>query len=142
MFKNRSSILENSTHPPQGSFYNPIYTQAVSVTDATLIFASGQVAYDKQGNTVGKSDFRAQTVKTIENLKAVLDEIGATWDNVLKWTTYVVNLDPAVHRPIVAQVMQEMVQIETMPASTFLGVQSLAREDLLIEIEMIVALET
>jgi 2-iminobutanoate/2-iminopropanoate deaminase len=49
-----------------------------------LIFTSGQVPYDNQGNLVGKGDIKKQTEQTLLNIEAVLKAGGATLNDVLK----------------------------------------------------------
>ena len=54
---------------PLGLAQNPRYSQAVEITGGQTILISGQVAYDKDGNVVGKDDFRAQVKQVFENLR-------------------------------------------------------------------------
>src|ERR1700760_1508277 len=65
------------------------YTHVVVTSPGKLVFISGQVARDKQGNLVGKGDLRAQTVQVFENLKAALASAGATFNDVVKINWYV-----------------------------------------------------
>ena len=64
-----------------------------------MVFASGQVARDVDGQLVGLGDIRVQTRKTLENLRAVLAEGGATMDDVVKVTVFVTNLFRAISPP-------------------------------------------
>jgi enamine deaminase RidA (YjgF/YER057c/UK114 family) len=48
------------------------YSQVIKVKGNWLIFISGQVPTDEQGNLVGKGDIKAQTRQVFENLKAML----------------------------------------------------------------------
>ena len=43
-----------------------------------FVYTSGQVGRDAAGNLIGKGDIRAQTRQTLENVKAVLEEGGAS----------------------------------------------------------------
>ena len=60
------------------------YSQGVKVKGGTLVVISGQVAWDVQGNLVGKGDIRAQTRQVFENLKNMLASAGATFHDVVK----------------------------------------------------------
>ena len=109
------------------------YTHVVQVHGGRTLYIAGQVAFDKSGNVVGKGDFAAQVTQVFENLKSALAAGGATFDNVVKVTTFVTDLSQ----------MQTLRSIRgkyygtNAPASTLLQITRLAHEDLLIEIEAI-----
>jgi enamine deaminase RidA (YjgF/YER057c/UK114 family) len=117
-------------HRPRG------YTHVVAVDNGRLIFVAGQVAFDKEGNLVGKGDLRMQTEKALENLTAALAAAGATPADVVKVNTYVVNYRPDDY-PIIREARARIFNGQNPPASTMIGVQALAVEELLIEIEAI-----
>jgi enamine deaminase RidA (YjgF/YER057c/UK114 family) len=119
-------------HQPRG------YTHAVSVSGGRLIVIAGQVAFDHEGNLVGKGDLRAQAEKALDNLVKALAAAGASPADVVKVNTYVVNYKPSDY-PIVREARARIFGGETPPASTLVGVQALAVEGLLIEIEAIAA---
>jgi 2-iminobutanoate/2-iminopropanoate deaminase len=66
---------------------NPIGPYSVAVNYGNLIFTSGQIPLDRQGNIVG-TDIKTQTRQTIENLKNILEENGSSIDKVIKTTVY------------------------------------------------------
>jgi reactive intermediate/imine deaminase len=109
------------------------YTHVVQVHGGRTLYIAGQVAFDKSGNVVGKGDFAAQVTQVFENLKSALAAGGATFDNVVKVTTFVTDLSQ----------MQTLRSIrgkyygKNAPASTLVQITKLAHEDLLIEIEAI-----
>jgi reactive intermediate/imine deaminase len=109
------------------------YTHVVQVRGGRTIYIAGQVAFDKSGNVVGEGDFAAQTTQVFENLKSALAAGGATFDNLVKVTTFVTNLSQ----------MQTLRSIrakyygKNAPASTLVQITKLANEDLMIEIEAI-----
>ena len=97
---------------------------------------SGQVALNVAGEVVGKGDLRAQTTQAMENIKTALAAAGArTWD-VIKLNYYVVGLQPN-QVPIIREVRSKYFSVEHPPASTLIGVTSLAREEFMIEIEVV-----
>jgi enamine deaminase RidA (YjgF/YER057c/UK114 family) len=67
-----------------------MYTQVTAATGGSIAFISGQVAVDAQGNVVGKGDIGAQAVQVFENLKLALGGIGATFEDVVKFTIFIV----------------------------------------------------
>ena len=124
---------------PPGVSSIPVYTQLVTISDATLLFLAGQVAWDKRGQLVGGDDLRAQAIQVFENIRKVLEAVDADFTNVVKLTTYIVGYLPQ-HRDIYVDVLGQFVAIgNNPPASTVLGVQALAMPGLLIEIEAIAA---
>ena len=110
------------------------YTHVVQVHGGRTIYIAGQVALDKSGNVVGKGDFAAQTTQVFENLKSALAAGGATFDNLVKVTTFVTDLSQ----------MQTLRSIRAKyygknpPASTLVQITKLANDDLMIEIEAII----
>ena len=113
------------------------YSQGVKVKGGTLVVISGQVAWDVQGNLVGKGDIRAQTRQVFENLKNMLASAGATFQNVVKLGVFLKNLeDFAAFREVRAQYLKPL-----YPPTTLLVVKSLAREEWLLEAEVMAVVE-
>lgn len=65
------------------------YSQAVQA--GNLIFVSGQLPIDAKTGEM-PDDIKGQTHQSIENIKAILEEAGATLDNVLKSTVYLADM--------------------------------------------------
>ncbi len=123
-------VPQADLHPTRG------YSHAVRMGD--LLFVSGQVARNRQGETVGKGDVRAQTRQVYENLKAVLETAGSGLELVGKLTIFTTSID---HRPIIAEVRDSFFKdIGHYPASTFVVISSLADPDFLVEIEAVAAI--
>jgi reactive intermediate/imine deaminase len=100
-----------------------------------LVFVAGQIAQDVEGALVGKGDIEAQAVQIFENLKAVLASAGATFDDVVKTTTYTTSL---AYRPKIAEVRARYFK-SYFPPNTFVVVASLATPEYLLEIEAVAA---
>ena len=126
--------MEKEFLNPVGLPVLPGFSQVVTATEGKIVFISGQVALDANNEMVGKGDLRAQVVQTFENLKGALAAVGATFDDVLKTNTYIVNYTPDM-LGVVREVRSRYLPQEKPPASTLIGVQALVLEDLLIEIE-------
>ena len=112
------------------------YTHIVTATSRRMIWISGQVAFNVKGELVGKGDLRAQTTQVYENLKNALAAAGGTTADVVKLNTYVFDFKPA-DLTIIREVRGQYFPFENMPASTLVGVQALAFEGLLIEVEVV-----
>jgi enamine deaminase RidA (YjgF/YER057c/UK114 family) len=115
------------------------YTHVVVGQGSRVVFISGQVAVDSDGKVVGEGDLELQADKVFENLKACLAGVGASFSDVTKLTTFVVNYRPE-HRAIIGGVRQRHLPAENPPASTLVGVQALALPELMIEIEAVAVL--
>jgi enamine deaminase RidA (YjgF/YER057c/UK114 family) len=70
-----------------------LYTPIIVVSDDTHthIYLSGQTARQPDGSVPAK-DMRAQIRATCENIKKGLGHVGATFDDVVTSTTYVLDL--------------------------------------------------
>jgi 2-iminobutanoate/2-iminopropanoate deaminase len=79
--------------PPNLSFLpKPEYPYSPGSAGGGLVYTSGQVAWDDQGNLVGLGDPAAQTRQVLTNVESVLREGGATLDDVLKCTVYLADI--------------------------------------------------
>jgi len=112
------------------------YTHAVKVGGCQLVYVSGQVALDLQGNPVGKDDFKAQAAQVFQNLSEVLKASGGDFKDVVKLNYYVVGLTPERLAEIRAARGAYLTQ-PTPPASTLIGVVALARPEFLLEVEAV-----
>src|SRR5437660_2178640 len=63
------------------------YSQAVIHNG--IAYLSGQIPLDPATGQIVEGDIVAQTVCVFENLKAVLDACGSSFDQILKATVYV-----------------------------------------------------
>jgi reactive intermediate/imine deaminase len=120
-------------HP--GHDYAQPFSQAVRVSGKELIFVSGQVALDPQGNVVGPNDMRAQTRQALTNLTAIVAAGGATLADIAKLTVYVTDMSRFAE---VQEVRGEFWAGLPLPASTALEVRQLVRREFLVEVEAIV----
>jgi reactive intermediate/imine deaminase len=115
----------------------PYYSQAVKVSGGNLLFISGKAPFDIEGNLVGKGDVKAQTKQVIEGLKAVLEEVGATLDDIVKVTVFVKNMKDFEK---IAEVRLPYFK-KGLCASTLVEVSRLYHPDQLIEIEAIAVVD-
>ena len=107
------------------------YTDAVRAGD--LLFVSGCVALDADGNLVGEGDVVAQTRQVFENIRLCLAAAGASFADVVKVTTFLTNIDD---RPAVNTVRKEVFG-DARPASTLVEVSALVLPEFLIEVEAV-----
>lgn len=67
------------------------YSQAIQV--GNLLFVSGQVAFIPATGELISNDIRNATKQTLENLKAILEEAGTSFKNVVKTTVFLKDMN-------------------------------------------------
>lgn len=123
--------------PPPGR-----YSHAAIVEARRLLLISGQISVDREGKVIGPGDFERQFTRVYRYLGAILKEYGATFNDVVKFTTFLVNATdlPLFHR-LRAQLYKKIFPKGDYPANTLLVIGRLVHESLLLEIEAVVALD-
>lgn len=66
----------------------PSFPYSPGAKGGNYIFTAGQVAWDNTGEVVAHGDVSRQTVQTLDNVKSVLEEGGASLDDVVKCNVY------------------------------------------------------
>jgi 2-iminobutanoate/2-iminopropanoate deaminase len=110
------------------------FTDAVRAGD--LLFISGVVPVDGDGNLVRADDVVEQMRQVFANLAAVLAAAGATFADVVKVNVYLTDI---ADRPRINPVRQEIFG-DVRPASTLVEVSALAVPGAKIEIEAVALL--
>jgi enamine deaminase RidA (YjgF/YER057c/UK114 family) len=124
-------------HPrTAGLLQNPGFSQVVVASGTRTIYTAGQVSIDERGALVGADDLAAQTEQAMRNVGLALAAAGASYADVVKITTYVVNYKPE-HRAIIGKARAPFFANGTPPASTLVGVAALALPEWLVEIEAV-----
>ena len=67
------------------------YSQAIRA--GSLLFVSGQIPLDPATGALVDGDIAAQTRRVFANLEAILSEAGATFDNVVRTTVYLADMN-------------------------------------------------
>jgi enamine deaminase RidA (YjgF/YER057c/UK114 family) len=113
------------------------YTHVVVAPDGRTVYLAGQVAFDSTGQLVGAGDFRAQADRVYQNLRRALSSVGGSLEDVVKTTTFITDLKNV---PALREVRAKYARSGRPPANTLLVVSSLARPELLIEVEAVAIL--
>ena len=114
------------------------HAHVATVTRGRLVFVSGQVAFDERGNVVGRT-MAEQTEQVFHNLKVALAASGATLEHVVKMNIYM--------RDLTASRLQDYREVRArhlgghLPASTLVATPALVHEDLMLEIEVVAAVD-
>jgi enamine deaminase RidA (YjgF/YER057c/UK114 family) len=101
-----------------------------------MIFLAGQVPHAVDGTLVGSGDVVAQARQCFQNIRAGLEAVGASPSDLVKMTVFVVDYDPSQRDGIIAA-RDEVLAFDLPPASTFVGIQRLVRDEWLIEVEAV-----
>ena len=104
---------------------------------SNFVFLSGQVPFDRDGNVVGIGDLRKQTRQVFENIKVILEKAGATFQDVVKLTTFF-TVDITDHDKVsdYFEVRKEYFG-DHKPCSTGVQIVALVDSRLMLEVEVI-----
>jgi 2-iminobutanoate/2-iminopropanoate deaminase len=120
---------------PAGQWIPPGLSQAVLIKGGNLLVLSGHVSVNSDGAVVG-SDVESQLLQTFENMAATLKAAGADFHSVARLTYYIVNYQPG-HLQAIRSVRDRFINLEKPPASTLIGVATLALPNFLVEVDAI-----
>ena len=112
------------------------YSQAVKV--GNTIHISGQVSHDDKGKIVGRRDMETQMRQAYNNIQKILEQYGATMDNVVEEILFVTDMDTAF--AAATKCRREIFSGTPIVASTIVQIQRLAFPELMIEIRCIAKL--
>lgn len=108
------------------------YSHIVIAPDGRTVYIAGQVAFDSTGKVVGEGDFAAQAEQVFRNLDRALKSVGGSMGDLVKTTTFITDIK---YVPALRDVRARYLSKTQPPANTLVAVSSLARAELLIEIE-------
>ncbi len=116
------------------------YTHAVKTGPGNTIYISGQVPVNPKGEIQGIGDFKKQVEVTFKNINFALKAAGATFNDVIKLTIFVVDYTPD-YLPHIRDIRSQFLNEKQPPSITLAGVAALYHPDVKIEIEAIAYLD-
>jgi enamine deaminase RidA (YjgF/YER057c/UK114 family) len=116
------------------------FSQAVAASGTRTLYVSGQTAWDAKRQLVGGADLAEQARQAFRNLQTVVEAGGGTISDVVSLRIYVVNYGPD-KAAAVGNALRESFDGPGRPATTWIGVVSLADPGFLIEIEATAVLD-
>ena len=119
--------------------FSQVITVSPGLTSKT-VYISGQVAVDKNQNLIGDGDLAAQAMQAFQNLETALAAGGATTGDVVRLNIYVKDYKPENAAPV-SEALRRYFPQQQLPTSTWLGVQALAKEGFLIEVDALAITE-
>ncbi len=105
----------------------------IEIGDAVMIFTTGQIAMDKNGKIMYPGDPAKQAEFIYQSLEKILNQAGASLDDVIKTTVYVTNMNDF---PKISAIRNKYFK-NAEPVSTLVEVKKLVKKDCLVEIEVI-----
>ena len=106
------------------------YSQAIQV--GNLVYTSGQIPIDPETGVFAEGGIKEQTRQSLTNVKAILEEVGLTMNNVVKTTVFMADMnDFADMNSVYAEFFTE-----PYPARSAVAVKTLPK-GALVEIEVI-----
>jgi enamine deaminase RidA (YjgF/YER057c/UK114 family) len=110
------------------------FVQANEVTGAQrTIYCAGQTSTNDEGTPVHLQDMRAQITQAMDNLETVLREAGAELADVVRLNYYTTDVD--LFFEAYDATVGRLAEAGCRPASTLLGVSSLAFPEFMVQIE-------
>jgi 2-iminobutanoate/2-iminopropanoate deaminase len=110
------------------------FSQAWRVDGAeSVVYVAGQGPVSEEGTLVGEGDFEAQARRTLENLRTVLEQAGASLGDVVKTTVFLTDI---ANLREYGRIRAELMPGEP-PASTAVEVGALALPGMVIEVEAV-----
>lgn len=83
----KTPVLTKNAPAPIGP-----YNQAITI-EGSLVFTAGQIPIDPKTGQIVPGDIRDQTRQVLLNIKAILEEAGASLDLVVKTTVYLKDMN-------------------------------------------------
>ncbi|AFE11045.1 endoribonuclease L-PSP [Corallococcus coralloides DSM 2259] len=121
---------------PDGIMKPDVYRQVAIATGTRQVHIAGQVAYDAEGQLVARGDLAGQVAQAYRNVAIALAAAGATFDDVVRLTFYVVDWKRESMPDFLAGIEQVARELRISPApASLIGVSVLYEPGVLVEIE-------
>ncbi len=104
----------------------------IEIGDTIMVFTTGQIALDKDGNVLYPNDPAKQAEFIFESLEKILNQAGASLDDVVKTTVFVTDMKDF---PKISAVRNKYFQ-NAEPVSTLVEVKNLVKKGCMVEIEV------
>jgi enamine deaminase RidA (YjgF/YER057c/UK114 family) len=125
-------------NPPSAPPVQGMYSHVARMAPGELAFIAGQVAIDAKGNIVGVGDLAAQVNQVFENLGKILKDLGADFEQVVQFTTYLTSADSIpTWMSARSALFPKLFPGGMYPPNTLLVIDRLVRPELLLEVEAI-----
>jgi enamine deaminase RidA (YjgF/YER057c/UK114 family) len=125
-------------NPPSAPPVQGMYSHVARMEPGELAFIAGQVAVDAKGNIIGAGDLAAQVEQVFANLGAILKDLGADFECVVQFTTYLTSAESIpTWMSARSGLFPKLFPGCKYPPNTLLVIDRLVRPELLVEVEAI-----
>lgn len=104
----------------------------IDLGNARMLIFSGQLALDKNGNTVGIGNFEQQAEYIFKNIQKKLENAGGSIKNIVKLNNYFTDIS---NLPAFRTIRNRYIDTTQPPAQTSVEVKQLFRADVMLEVE-------
>jgi len=116
------------------------FSQAVVASGRRTLYLSGQTAWDADKRLVGGMDLAAQARQAFQNVQTAVEAGGGSLADVVSLRIYIVNYTPDKSEAV-GNALRDAFPGPAKPATTWIGVTSLADPGFLIEVEATAVLD-
>jgi len=125
-------------NPPSAPPVQGMYSHVARMAPGELAFIAGQVAVDKSGTPVGGGDLAAQVDQVFANLGGILEDLGADFEQVVQFTTYLTSAESIpIWMSARSALFLKLFPGGKYPPNTLLVIDRLVRPEFLLEVEAI-----
>jgi enamine deaminase RidA (YjgF/YER057c/UK114 family) len=128
------SVNSKALNQPEG------YCHTCLVESGKTAYISGCLPLNKDGEVLKKGDFAGQVKQALSNMSKALEEVGATFNDVVKMNFYVAGFNKD-RLSILRQTRAAFINMGRPPSITTVGIECLYDRDILVEIEAIAAVK-
>ena len=128
-------------NPPSAPPVQGMYSHVARMAPGELAFIAGQVAIDAKGNPLGVGDFAAQVAPVFENLGLILKDLGADFESIVQFTTFLTKADSIpMWMTARSAIFPKLFPGGKYPPNTLLVIDRLVKPEFLLEVEAIARL--
>ena len=113
------------------------YSPAVKTTGGTTVYLAGVGAIvDESGKSLA-DDFEGQVRASFERIRSTLGRAGGSLDDIVNMTVYIIDMQNGTR---FTQIRKEYFK-EGFPCSALIGIASLARPEMMVEVHAVAVLD-
>jgi enamine deaminase RidA (YjgF/YER057c/UK114 family) len=128
------SVNSKELNQPHG------YCHACLVGSGKIAYISGCLPLDRDGSVLAKGDFAGQVKIALSNMGKVLEEVGATFNEVVKMNFFVTGFNKE-RLAVVRDTRRAFINMDRPPSITTVGIECLYDPEILVEIEAVAAID-
>lgn len=111
------------------------FVQGVEVTGGRTLYLAGAASIDADGEVIHHGDVRAQMLASLDNVETILEAVGMRLEHVVRLNRYVRTSVLAELRAAMEAFNDRLAAGGCRASGTLLGVEALARPEMLCELE-------